>query len=80
MKFVTVLFFALMMSLMVASSSFATEEKGSMGDNTPDYKAVPKAMHEKAFPSGHPVTERWSNHCYYDQKEELYFCSDTIWQ
>jgi len=77
MKLVSALICALMMSFMVASAGFAGDK---MKSNTPDYKAVPKAMHEKVFPEGHPATEQWLNHCYYDEKDGVYFCSDDYWQ
>ena len=81
MKGISVLILALTMSLMVAAAGFAHEEKESkgMGENQPNYKAVPKAVHEKAFPEGHPAVQRWDNHCYYLESEGLYFCADDKW-
>lgn len=77
MKKAIALLSAVMVSLMLATAGFA----GDMGgENQPDYKAVPKEMHENAFPSGHPAVERWTNHCYYSVNDELYFCADNIWQ
>ena len=76
MKLVTALICALMMSFMIASVGFA----GDMDKNTKDYKAVPKAMHEKVFPEGHPAAEQWLNHCYWDEKDQVYFCADDYWQ
>ena len=80
MKFVSALIFALAMTMMVASVSFAHPESECGKANTKDYKAVPKTMHEKVFPNGHPTGESWLNHCYYDVKEEIYFCADKAWQ
>jgi len=77
MKLVSALICALMMSFMVVSLSIAGDD---MGKNTPDYKAVPKAMHEFKFPQGHPATEQWLNHCYWDEKDQIYFCADDYWQ
>ena len=77
MKLVSALICALMMSVMVVSVSFAGDD---MGSNTKDYKAVPKAKHEKVFPEGHPATEQWLNHCYWDEKDQIYFCADDYWQ
>lgn len=79
MKGISVLILALTMSLMVAAAGFAHEEEEGMGKNQPDYKAVPKEMHEKAFPEGHPAVQRWDNHCYYLESEGLYFCADDKW-
>ena len=80
MKFARVLICALMMSVLVVSASFAGDKEGKDGANTPDYKAVPKAMHEEKFPDGHPAVDRWLNHCYYDEKESIYFCMDDAWR
>jgi hypothetical protein len=77
MKLVAVLLCALLMSFMVVSLGFTGDK---MGNNTPDYKAVPKAMHEKVFPEGHPAVDQWQNHCYWDEKDQVYFCSDDYWQ
>ena len=81
MKKVTAILIAVSMSLMVAAVSFAAEkEYGTFGSGEPSYKAVPKAMHEYAFPEGHPATESWLNHCYWVEEENLYFCKDNKWQ
>ena len=78
MKKATAALSAIMLSLMVATAGFAGE--GNNGSNTADYKAVPKAMHEYAFPTGHPATKSWLNHCYWVEEENLYFCKDNKWQ
>ena len=72
MKVLSILICALMMSVMVGATSFAHEVDCDDASNTKDYKAVPKAMHEQSFPSGHPATEAWMNHCYWDEKENGY--------
>jgi major membrane immunogen (membrane-anchored lipoprotein) len=83
MKVVSVMICALMMSLMVATASFATDKESAAMDTT-TYKAVPKEVHEKKFPEGHPTVEtqggKLGTHCYYDEKESLYFCSDAGWK
>ena len=76
MKLVSALICALMMSFLVVSVSFAHDKES----NTKDYKAVPKAKHEKVFPEGHPAVDQWQNHCYWDEKDQVYFCSDDYWQ
>lgn len=78
MKKATAVFSTIMLSLMVATTGFADEMK--KGSNAADYKAVPKAMHEFAFPTGHPATESWLNHCYWVEEVNLYFCKDDKWQ
>jgi hypothetical protein len=80
MKKVTAILIAVSMALMVAAVSFAAEDKSTFGSGEPSYKAVPKAMHEYAFPEGHPATESWLNHCYWVEEENLYFCKDNRWQ
>ena len=95
MRLTSILICALMMSLMMVSVSFAADTRdsstrtgivpmhdqagSSIGANTPSYKAVPKAMHDKAFPKGHPADEQWLNHCFYYDLKALYFCSDGGW-
>ena len=76
MKITTAIFCTVMMSLMLATAGFAHDMKS----NTKDYKAVPKAKHEKIFPEGHPAVDQWQNHCYWDEKDQIYFCSDDYWQ
>ena len=78
MKLVSALICALMMSFLVVTVGFAHDK--SPGANTKDYKAVPKAMHEKQFPEGHPAVDQWQNHCYWDEKDQIYFCADDYWQ
>ena len=77
MKKSTVFLCAITLSLIVSTAGIADEKK--KGSNTADYKAVPKAMHEKAFPTGHPATRSWLNHCYWSEEENLYFCKDDKW-
>ena len=79
MKKVTAILIAVSMSLMVAAVSFASEKEGygTFGSGEPSYKAVPKAMHEYAFPEGHPATESWLNHCYWVEEENL--LEDNRW-
>lgn len=78
MKKAIVVLSAVMLSLMVATAGFAGA--GKTDPNTANYKAVPKAKHEFAFPTGHPATESWLNHCYWVEEENLYFCKDDKWQ
>ena len=80
MKKVTAILIAVSMALMVAAVSFAADDTSTFGSGEPSYKAVPKAMHEYAFPEGHPATESWLNHRYWVEEENLYFCKDNKWQ
>lgn len=70
-------------AMMLTGISFAAEEtkgaKPEAGAQQKEmlYKAVPKAQHDKMYPSQHQTEQggMTPQRCYYSEKDNMYFCS-----